>query len=52
MPKCKDAIAVNRPTCIKDPNGTCTLLDAPEVWGGEGWEGEVEGVGVGWEVDA
>ena len=26
MPKCKDAIAVNRPTCVKDPNGTCTLL--------------------------
>ena len=21
MPKCKDAIAVNRPTCIKDPSG-------------------------------
>ena len=26
MPKCKDAIAVNRPTCIKDPEGTLAML--------------------------
>ena len=26
MPKCKDAIAVNRPTCVKDPNGTKKFL--------------------------
>jgi len=26
MPKCKDAIAINRPTCIKDPAGAFDKL--------------------------
>ena len=51
MPKCKDAIAVNRPTCVKDPNGTkknfCLIIGAGEgrqsLRTGEGKGGEGKG---------
>ena len=51
MPKCKDAIAVNRPTCVKDPNGTnkhfCLIIGVGEggqsLRTGEGKGGEGKG---------
>ena len=57
MPKCKDAIAINRPTCIKDPSGKLLLsrsalssffLQGRERMGGGIWCSVVRDINLKW----